>query len=261
MILFLLFPLPTLSVWFTWLSRQRPAWLCQVFFPSSAGQMADAAKLGCRQRASCPSCVSAPGQHLWGRVLPEGTAAHVPYPGAGPTWQGLPAQGLLACRGVPAHPGQVWGAKIPSHPKSRDASAVRSGPALPWLATVSLCRPARWHTLPPRSPSLRPDSPPRPLIRTGPSPEHAGYPFPAPPARSGPAAETPTQLPVPGAGPFAGWTRAGSPRRDLAAWRAVSAERALGSAPPPARRAWALARHRCALIRAAGVWGPSLGEV
>lgn len=70
------------------------------FFPSSAGQMADVAKLGCRQRASCPSHVSAPGRRSWGRVLPERTAAHVPRPGPGPAWQGLPAWGLLLCRGA-----------------------------------------------------------------------------------------------------------------------------------------------------------------
>lgn len=107
-------------------------------------------------------------------------------------------------------------------------------------------------------PISRPDSPPRPLIRTG--PEHAGHPFPVPPAASRPPTEAPTPLTAPGAGPFAGRTHTGSLHWDLAAQRTVSTERALGSAPPPARRAWALAGTAVPLL-GQPAQGPSLGEV
>lgn len=80
-------------------------------------------------------------------------------------------------------------------------------------------------------PHLPPDSPLR--RSSAPALSAPGTPSPLLPPRPG----APTQLPVPGAGPFAGRTCAGSLRWDLAAGRPVSAERTLGSAPPPARRA------------------------
>lgn len=69
---------------------------------------------------------------------------------------------------------------------SKAPHVIRSSPTLLQLATGSLCCPAHGHTLPPRSPCPWPDSLPQPLIHS--STEHTAHPFPAPPARSSPAA-------------------------------------------------------------------------
>lgn len=177
----------------------------------------------------------------------------MPCPGAGPVWQGSPAWGLLLCRGARA-PWAGLGSKAPIPPQEQGCPHSQVWPGSAITGHRILAPPcSRAHPATQISISW-PDSPPQPLIHTGPNPEHAGHPFPSPPA------ETPTQPPALGAWPFAVRARAGSLCRDLAARHAVSAERALGSALPPTRRAWALVRHHCALIRAAGT-GLSLGEV
>lgn len=70
--------------------------------------------------------------------------------------------GACCCAGEFPHTLDRFGKQTPT--------MVWSVQAMLWLATASLCRSTCGHTLPPRSPSPQPDSPPQPLIHQQPQP-------------------------------------------------------------------------------------------